>query len=280
MIKRNIQTSFIATTLLCILSITNTYASSLARTGESGLILGMLPFMSPVALFKRFTPLREYLSQELDEEIVFETAKDFETFIKRTNNKHYDIILTAPHFVNSALDTMDYHLLATVKTPLTANIMVQKNSELKSINDLQGKRISHAPDQAFIPIIGKMFLKESGLTENNSPEFIPYRSHNAAFQAAIAGEVDAVIIGPYLVKNAINNHSLRLLGKSSEFPSIAVLSSNKLSNDFTDKVTKILVNMSKDDDGKQTLKAISCPGFRKASKNEYDVLRNYLSKLN
>lgn len=257
---------------------TNSQASS-SRDGEEGLIMGILPFMSPIALFKRFAPLRDYISYRVNQEVVFETASDFEKFVKRTNENHYDLILTAPHFVNSALDSGNYHLIATVKSPLSANIMVRGDSEYKTLGDLAGRQIAHAPDQAFIPIIGKKYIRESGLIHLSAPEYKAYRSHNAAYQALIAGETEAVIIGPYLVKQSIRKHALRLLGKSTDYPSLAVLVSNKISKSKSEMIAKTLVEMKKNAQGQQVLKGISCPGFRKARHNEYDILRTQLTQL-
>jgi len=262
--------------LLC--NINNAFAST-AREGENGLVMGLLPFMSPITLFKRFTPLREYISTRLQQEIVFETSRNFESFIARTKENRYDIILTAPHYVNPALDSGDYRVLATVNTPLTANIMVPENSHIQTMHDLTGKIIAHAPNKAFIPIVGKKYILESGLIGDLEPSYKAYRSHNAAYQAVLAGEADAVIIGPYLVKQAIKSHALRLVGKSREYPSIAVLGSTNIANEVLAKITEILVQMRTKEKGKEILSAILCPGFRQAKKNEYDILRTYLSRV-
>ena len=68
------------------------------------LVFGFLPMQSPVTLFKRFAPLRDYLSIQIQREIRMESAKSFEEFSRRTAQRRYDIVFTAPHMALQALD--------------------------------------------------------------------------------------------------------------------------------------------------------------------------------
>ena len=52
-------------------------ATTEAPNQKSYLTFGFLPMESPVALFKRFAPLRDYLSAQIQQEIRMETAKKF-----------------------------------------------------------------------------------------------------------------------------------------------------------------------------------------------------------
>jgi ABC-type phosphate/phosphonate transport system substrate-binding protein len=46
-------------------------------TDKDQLVLGLLPIVSPERLARRFGPLAEYLSRELDIKVVLETAPSF-----------------------------------------------------------------------------------------------------------------------------------------------------------------------------------------------------------
>ncbi|MDH5546117.1 MAG: phosphate/phosphite/phosphonate ABC transporter substrate-binding protein [Gammaproteobacteria bacterium] len=270
---------YLLLTSIVFFSVASNAKASSVRQGEDGLVFGLLPFMSPISLFKRFAPLRDYIMQNANEEIVFETANGFDEFVARTKKKQYDIILTAPHFVNSAIDTGHYKLLATFKSPLSANILVRGNSEIRDVKDLRGKKIGHAPETAFIPVIGRKYLDKVGLKGEKAPVYKSYRTHNAAYHALTAGEIEAAIIGPYLVKNAIEKDGLRLIAKSNDFPSIAVLGSKRVSTTTLDKISKTLIGMENTPEGSLALTQMSCPGFREASNTEFNVLRTYLSSL-
>ena len=90
-----------------------------AAPSDPVLSFGILPFQSPVTLFKRFAPLRDYLSRTLGRTVVIETAKDFPEFIERLGERKYDLVLTAPHIALLALDQGRYapvasHTLSTM----------------------------------------------------------------------------------------------------------------------------------------------------------------------
>jgi ABC-type phosphate/phosphonate transport system substrate-binding protein len=64
------------------------------RTDKDQLVLGVLPFVSPERLARRFEPLALYLSGKLGVEIRLETAPNYGEFVKRTAEKNrYDILL-------------------------------------------------------------------------------------------------------------------------------------------------------------------------------------------
>jgi hypothetical protein len=85
--------------LSLVFSITAFSSDTLAfDSSKDQLVLGVLPFVSPERLERRFAPLADYLSHKLDFDVVIETAPSFRTFIERTTEANrYDLLLTAPH---------------------------------------------------------------------------------------------------------------------------------------------------------------------------------------
>jgi phosphonate transport system substrate-binding protein len=93
--------------LLLVLSIAlpayNANSGEPANDEEEALTLGYFPLISTVALFKRFAPLRDYLAESLGRPVILQTAKDFSTFLERSDDRAYDILVTAPHFAVRAV---------------------------------------------------------------------------------------------------------------------------------------------------------------------------------
>ena len=98
--------------------------------------MGVFPYVSGMALFKRYAPLKDYLANELGREVVLETARDFPTFIQRTAERRYDIVMTAPHFALLATDSGDYQIIARPKRDLVSVVLVPETSAMTDLSQL------------------------------------------------------------------------------------------------------------------------------------------------
>lgn len=260
-----------AVVILCLGCVSKSYAST------ENLTFGVLPAESPVALFKRLAPLREYLSEQLHQEVKLETARDFMEFARRTAARQYDIVLTAPHMAIPPVDSGIYILAATYVNPLKAVIVVADNSPFKTLEDLIGKRIATPPKQAIITMVGQQYLQSKGLLDHVTTRLSAYRSHNAAYIAAIAGEVDAAMIADIIyLKAKKQNLPLRLLDASAEFPGIGLLLAADLDADLRKRIVDLFIELKNNSQGKALLKKISQPGYVEANLSQFDVLRPFM----
>jgi phosphonate transport system substrate-binding protein len=250
---------------------THALADSNPNQANDELVFGMLPFLSPVALIKRFTPLKTYMEIVTGKTIYLESAPNFPQFVKRTLKHNYDLILTAPHLVPLTLKDGHYKLLSA-SNKLAGHIMVKSDSKITSLDQLAGKRIAHGPKQAFVVVIGKYLLKSKGLAGDKAPVFIAHKSHNAALRAVLSGEADAAILGTFLTKPA-SELGLTQLDATPFYPGVAILASKDVPESLQKKISQAFINIKKTKKGKQTLKKIAFPGFQKTAAAEYESLK-------
>lgn len=258
----------------------NSYAETQVPDKEQkSLTLGFFPIVSTVALYKRFAPLRGYLSEMLDRNVVLLTAKDFPTFVKRTADRAYDIVITAPHFAVNAADSGQYKIRATLIKDVQQLIVVKKDSSITDISQLAGKNISTPPPRALMTMMGKHFLQDSGLTGDKTPVYRDFTSHNAANQALMAGEVDAAIASSNIIKKAIKlGEPLKIISHGLKLPNMATMVASDMDDLIGDQIVKVLTNMNKSERGKSVLAAIKLPGYRAVSAKDYEVARPYLDE--
>lgn len=241
------------------------------------LVFGMLPSRSTIAMFNRFAPLRDYLAKKLNKTIVFETAPDYDIFLHRSKQRKYDLILTAPHFALMTLDSGHYEVSVTYRDPLSAIILVHKESNIHHLSDLGGKKISIPPEQAIITIAGKYHLMGSGLTDKKSPIYIKTKSHSTSLHTMLSGETDAAIISNNVARHAIKKgQSVRILANSPNIPGMAILAANDLDSKLRQQFRHLLLNMHKNEEGKKVLKKINYPGYRQANKQDFEPVRPLL----
>lgn len=228
---------------------------------------------SPVTLFERFAPLRDYLSQHLQREILLETAPSYDEFKRRTNANQYDIVLTAPHFASAAELTGHYRLCAVPSNPLVAYLVVVQSSAITQIAQLRGKTIATPSPEAFISIIGKQFLQKQGL-DKRAVTYVDFKSHNAAYQSVLGNESQAALISSNIYNQAVNEGKpLRIIAKTRDYPGIVYLTSTNLPEAMANDIQDIFINMSNNTQGATIQQKLIHPGYIKPPPGILDELR-------
>lgn len=262
------------TALLLLLTVTT--ATRAHEPDGQPLTFGILPFMSPIALLKRFAPLRDYLSQEIGHPVVLETARDYPGFVQRTSERRYDIVLTAPHFALQALDTGRYSVQATYLNELSAVILVRADSNIRSVQELAGKVIATPPPEAIVTMVGRRLLG-TYLEHQTPPLYRNYLSHNAAFRAVAGGEASAAIVTVNVVQQAkAPEMGLVELTRSQGFPAMGVLVASDLTQDLQRRTAAVFTAMHDHPTGRAVLRRIGYPGYRPAAAEDFDSLRAYV----
>lgn len=251
-----------------------------SRSTQRALSLGFFPIISTVALYKRFAPLRDYLAKELQRPVNLETAKNFPTFLQRTDERKYDIVITAPHFALRAADSGKYRIRAALRGKVYQLLVVRTDSPVTSVSQLAGKRIATPPTDALMTMIGMRELARAGLVGKRAPVYRAYISHNAANEALLAGAEDAAIASSNVIKKAMGKgEPFRILKRSFKLPNMATLVASDLDPKLADRVVQILVNMNKTEKGRQVLRQIRFPGYRAVkSAGEYESVRPYMEQ--
>lgn len=243
---------------------------------------GVLPFMSPIALFKHFSPLRDYINTRFNVEVVLHTARNMGDHQAHIRQRRYDFVFTAPHFVEAALQSGHYALIATHNRPLRAVVAVHKNNKNKNIRDFTTLTVATPPEMAIVSTIGKKLILDARKDIAGKVHFRAYASHNAAYHAVLAHEVDAAIIAIFVYRNAIMQHnaSLHAVAVSREFPAVAILAASDLPTPIIDGFRSMLVDMHNEPEGQRVLEKMNFPGFRLAQAAEYKNLHLQLQQSN
>jgi len=248
---------------------------------EAPLVFGLLPSESATSKIRRYAPLRDYLIQRLHRRVVLETARDFKTFVKRTDERRYDFLETAPHFVPPATEDGRYRVLTTIIHPMTAVVVVAFDSPLTRVEELGAGRVAIPSPRAIVTRVGKDYLRQQGLVGHRAPQYQTYPTHNAAYEAALGHLQDAAIISVNVYNKARHlGQSLRMLGQSAPFPNMSILVAADIPKETGQRLQSALVSMKDHNRGRAVLKAMSYPGYRAASKEEFEMLRRYLDPPN
>lgn len=247
---------------------------------ETTLKFGLLPFASPVALFERFAPLRDYLNFHLGTGFALETARDFSVHVQRIEAGDYDLVLTAPHFVPIALDAGHYQLLAAYMEDLATVYLVASDDPATRLSDLAGRRIGTPPPEALITLVGEDHLLDILGSNAPVPDFVSFPSHNAAIHAITSGLVDAAAVSINVARLEINAGApVRILDETPSFPGVGILAHLRLPDELRAGLRETLITMHEREDGSDVLRQMLYPGYKAATPEDYEAFRSILPRV-
>jgi len=247
---------------------------------DKPLVFGILPFLSIEQLVTRFTPLVNYLSEHLGAPVQLETAPDFIEFARRTHeDRHYDILFTAPHLYTQANRKAGYRLIASVDSPgMWAIIVVPGQSDIRRIEDLRGKRLATVHPLGLATILIRKSLSDAGIDPDVDLELVITPSHDASLLSSYLGVTDAsgLMQPPYETASEEVKRDMRIIARTEITPHIPISVGPWISEPCAEKISTVLMNMSETPEGESVLQHNRFTGFRNADPRDYERLNELL----
>jgi len=242
----------------------------------SPLTFGFLPLVSSEKLVQRFAPLAHYLSAALNTSIRIETAPDFESFIRRTNNeKRYDLLFTAPHLFYLARKKADYRLLVRVDSPgMSAVIVAPQQGRIKTIQDLAGRKLATVDPMSLATLLVKKQLEENGLDPDTDMTLVTTPSHNASLLSSYYGATDAssLMMPHFKVAAPEVRESMRVISVTEMTPHMPISAGPWIDSGCRDRMAIALIAMPSTPAGRDALKKAGFKRLVQSLTEVYDSL--------
>ncbi len=251
---------------------------------QAELTLGVFPRRSVMETHGLFTPLAARLSQEFGKKIILVIPKDFATFWEDVKAKKYDLVhLNQYHYIKSHKE-FGYQVFAIneeqgAKT-IRGQLMVRKDSGIRSITDLKSKTILFGGDpKAMVSYIAPTaILKKAGLIEGKDYTAKFAKNPPAALLAVYQQFADAAGIGDAMVPiensaGKIDSSKLIALAVSEEFVHLAWATKDSLPEADRQKIQAIMTGLHKTPAGRKVLKACKVDNFHAATDADFAKVR-------
>lgn len=211
---------------------------------KAPLVLGVFPYVTPVQLAQFHAPLKDYLAKSLQRPVTLVTAPDFNSFIERTHQGQYDLIITAPHMGRLAETRDGYQRLAQTGHTVQGIFLTRKDSGIERIEDLRGKRVMIAQKVSLIYQMAEKLMRSKGLVPGESVTIVETRTHNNAMHAPLRGEAEASVTGTLLfhVLEDEQKKQLRVIGTSQEAPGFMLMANKRVSAPDVAKLRGLLLD--------------------------------------
>lgn len=253
-------------------------ASRPAWTGDAPpLLMGVFPSTTAKQIVETYRPLANALEKTLQRRIEIYTAPNFKTFIERTRQGEYDLLLTAPHLAWLARQDAGYQPLLKYTQPVRGLLVVKSTSPYRDVAELRGRSIAIADALAVIVLAMQDELTKDGLKPNIDYRTIEAGTHINAAMQIINGRADAAMIGllPYKQMPPDLHSQLRVLRETPPLSSLTFLTHPRLHDAEVAMIRNTLLNFATTPAGQAFLKQGGFGGFSPLDGNELNAFRPY-----
>jgi phosphate/phosphite/phosphonate ABC transporter binding protein len=246
---------------------------------------GFTPVLGQEAERAEFEPLTTYLSDAIGEKVILYIAKDYGDLRTQMEAGTVDIGSFSPFAYVDAAHGEKIRIIAQSIIDGSATyrglIVARKDSGLKALSDLQGKRFAFVdPKSASGYVYPRAMLMEKGINPDSFfKETIFAGDHNKVIAAVLQGKVDAGAtydnaLG--IAKTAgVPSDNLAIIARTDPIPHDAIAVRAGLDDALTKRIQTALVNLDKTDAGRRVIanskKKLS--GHIIAQDSTFDVVR-------
>ncbi|UNK21193.1 phosphate/phosphite/phosphonate ABC transporter substrate-binding protein [Paenibacillus sp. N3/727] len=282
-------------------------ASNNATTTDTGyvpekLTVQFVPSQNADTLEAKAKPLEKLLSDRLGIPVKVSVSTDYNTIIEAMASKKVDVGFLPPTAYVLAkekgaaeviLQAQRYGVKDETGEPTDglvdfykAMIIVKKDSEIKTVADLKGKKIAYqnvTSSAGYVWPAGELI--EAGLDPLKDVEAITVKGHDQGVLAVLNGDVDAAAIfqdARNIVKNDYPNvfEDTRVLTYTEKIPNDTVTVRSDMSPEWIEKLQNAFIEIGKDTEGHAIIADIyTHEGYVKSEDSIFEIVREYGEKV-
>jgi len=248
-----------------------------ATPTDAPLIFGVFPNMTAKQTLEIYEPLAKQMEKHLRRQVIIYTARDFKTFVERTREGDYDILLTAPHLAWLARQDAGYRPLLKYARPTRGLLVVKSTSPYHAPDDLRGQNIATPDPFAVAAMAVQAEMAAHGLRRNVDYQTMDYGSHLNAVMQVISGRSAAAMLGlhPYLLLPPEVRQQLRVLIETPPLSSLMYLTHPRLRDREANAIRRALLDFATTPEGKDFMRHGGYGGFTAVDGSELRAFRPY-----
>jgi len=248
--------------------------------------LGVLPVESPAVMFRKFSPLADYLSGKIGRTVELRVAVDFDTALKDIGNNLTHVCTLGPTTYVEAHKMYKVRLivkgLRDGKPYHRAAILTRASSDIKSIKDLKGRSFAFGDvKSASGHVAPRLMLKDAGIDLDDLKFHHYFGYHDEVARAVMKGDFEAGSVIESIAQK-YREQGLRVVAFSDEIPEWNICSSNAFAEGDVLLIKNALLSLNASTaEDSVVLKSIDehYTGFIEAQDRDYDGIRTKMQRL-
>jgi phosphonate transport system substrate-binding protein len=247
---------------------------------------GIVPLETPAEMFKKFSPLAKYLSDQLNVRIDLKVAVDLGGAVKDLGEDITQLCFLSP---STYIESHEKHgtrvLVKALKDgkPFQHSVIIAKeDSGIQSVQDLRNRSFAFGdPHSTSSHIVPRAMLLEAGIDVKDLKYYNYLGHHDEVAKAVLQGDFDA---GGVMESTgySFKDRGLAFIKFSEEIPEFNICVSKSLDNKTAEAIKSALIALrDSTPEHAAILQSINSgySGFREASDEDYNAMRVMMSKL-
>ncbi len=165
-------------------------ASSVTASQKTNpLILGVFPYISANQMVEQLSPLVKRMEKALGREITMVSAPNFMSYMQRSTQGEYDLVVTAPHMGRLSQKRDGWQLVVMSSQQTATVLLVRKDSGIEQIEDLRGKKMAVGNWRSVTYQMAEKALAEKGLSLGKDVQVVETATFSNVVQSVFLREV-------------------------------------------------------------------------------------------
>lgn len=264
---------------IAVMSITMTNITAHAQEPQKELLFGSVAMDIPAVMYKRLSPLTDYLSKSINRPVSLKLSPNMPAAIKDTIDGAIDLSYLTPVAYLDAHAKGNARLIVKTITQgegaFKLMIIVKENSPIKSIADLAGKSFAFGDKAA---LLQRAVVIEAGIPLEKFQEYKFIGHYDNIVRAVIHGDFDAGIVKDTMAYKW-QNQGIRILYSSADLPPYNISASKNVDDALLEKLRTAFLSLDKNKpEHLAVIKALdeNYDGFAPTSDAEYDIVRKLI----
>lgn len=250
-------------------------------------IFAIHPLHNPTKLFEVYGPLIDYLNRNTPG-VTFrlEASRNYEAFEGKLYARKFDFALPNPYQTLKSLDH-GYHVIAKMGDDykFTGVILVRRDSGIKKVTDLKGKKVSYPAKTALAAtMMPQYFFQTHGLNVNRDIENLYVGSQESSIMNVYLGNVAAGATWPLPWEAFQKEHpdkarELEKIWETEPMINNGVVARDDVPTALKKHVAQLLNTLHQTAEGKAILARMPLSRFELADDKRYHVIENFLREF-
>lgn len=257
-----------------------------AGSSDGLLRMGVVPLESPAVMFKKFSPLVEYLGKRLKKKIDLRVAVDFQGAIDDLGGGVTQFCFMTPSTYIEAHKKYGADILVKALSggrPFQHSVIIARDeANISEIKDLKNRSFAFGdPHSTSSHIVPRGMLLEAGIDIKDLSYYNYLGHHDNIAKAVLAGDFDAGAVMEETA-NKYRDKGLKFIKSSDDIPEFNISVSGKIDADLASQLKALMIDITDSTaEGALILKSINenYTGFMESVDDDYNGVRTMMSRI-
>lgn len=249
---------------------------------QDEMLIGLIPEENIFNQMERYRPLADYLTGKIGVKVKLTILSRYGSIIdsfvtRKMDGAFFGIFTGVLAMEKLGVEPVARPLNLDGKSTVNSYIFVRKDSGIKTVKDMRGKRIVFVDKlTATGYLFAIAFLREKGVQDIDKyfGEYFFTGSHGSAVYSVLdnradIGSVKSKVFNRMVEKDPAIKDDLNIIAKSDEFPDTTLCIRKDLPAEIKTRIKQALLNMDRDPGGNEILKKFGALKFIDADKKDF-----------